>query len=229
MDQPQLHTTGVAKGGAAIARDGDGRGVFVRGALTDEVVTAEIVEAKREYATAELREVIEASPWRIELPCLFVAAGCVGSDLQHALLDGQRALKARIVDDALKRVARLPEHPAVEVVSLPCVAYRSTVRGVVVDRRFAFRRRASHEAVAIATCLVAHPLLDALIREGDFGTTEEVTLRCGVNTGDRLVIASPRAKDISVADAVAGVGGDPLRRGAVRPLHAAVAGAPCGG
>jgi 23S rRNA (uracil1939-C5)-methyltransferase len=224
MDRPQLHTTGVAKGGAAIARDADGRVIFVRGALPDEVVTADIVEAKRDYATAELRDVIEPSPWRIEPPCPFVAAGCGGCDLQHASLEGQRALKVRIVEDALKRVARLPEHPAIAVVSLPGVAYRSTVRGVVHDRRFAFRRRGSHDAVAVATCLVAHPLLDALIREGDFGATEEVTLRCGVNTGDRLVIASPRAKGISVADGVAVVGRDALRRGAVSFFHEEVDG-----
>ncbi|HUP73180.1 MAG TPA: TRAM domain-containing protein [Acidimicrobiales bacterium] len=224
MDRPQLHTTGVAKGGAAIARDADGRVVFVRGALPDEVVMADIVEAKRDYATAELRDVIEPSPWRIEPPCPFVAAGCGGCDLQHASVEGQRALKVRIVEDALKRVARLPQHPAVGVISLPGVAYRSTVRGVVRDRRFAFRRRASHDAVSVATCLVAHPLIDALIRDGDFGASKEVTLRCGVNTGDRLVIASPRAKGIVVAGGVAVVGRDELRRGAISFIHEEVAG-----
>jgi 23S rRNA (uracil1939-C5)-methyltransferase len=144
--------------------------------------------------------------------------------LQHASLEGQRALKVRIVDDALKRVARLREHPAIDVVALPGVAYRSTVRGVVRDRRFAFRRRASHDAVAVATCLVAHPLLDALIRDGDFGTTEEVTLRCGANTGDRLVIASPRAMGISVDSGVTVVGRDELRRGGATFFHEEVAG-----
>jgi len=171
-----------------------------------------------------VREVIEPSPWRIEPPCPEVAAGCGGCDLQHASIDGQRALKVRIVDDALRRVARLPEHPVIDVVSLPGVAYRSSVRGVVVDRHFAFRRRASHDAIAVATCLVAHPLLDALIRDGDFGTTEEVTLGCGASTGERLVIASPRAKGISVADGVAVVGRDALRRGAVSFFHEEVAG-----
>jgi hypothetical protein len=62
--------------------------------------------------------------------------------------------------------------------SLPGVGYRSTVRGVVLDGRFAFRRRSSHGPVAVASCLVAHPLLDALIRDGDFGRAREVTLRC---------------------------------------------------
>ncbi|MEO8695245.1 MAG: TRAM domain-containing protein [Acidimicrobiales bacterium] len=224
MNRLQLHTTGIAKGGAAIARDADGRVVFVRGALPDEVVIAEIVEAKRDYATAEVREVIDASPWRIEPPCPFVAAGCGGCDLQHASLEGQRALKVRIVDDALERVARLADHPPIEVVGLPGEAYRTTVRGVVHDRHFAFRRRASHDAVAVSTCLIAHPLLDPLIREGDFGACDEVTLRCGANTGERLVIAAPRAKGVSVAEGVMVVGRDALRRGAVSFFHEEVSG-----
>src|SRR5689334_18811416 len=122
MDWPHLRTTGVAKGGAAIAREDDGRVVFVRGALPDEVVRAEIVERKRDFATAELRQVIEPSPWRIEAPCRFVAAGCGGCDLQHASLEGQRALKVRIVHDALVRIAHQPDHPEIRVASLPGVA-----------------------------------------------------------------------------------------------------------
>ncbi|TML14035.1 MAG: TRAM domain-containing protein, partial [Actinobacteria bacterium] len=122
MDWPQLRTTGVAKGGAAIARDADGRVVFVRGALPDEVVRAEIVDVKRDFATAEVREVIEASTWRIEPPCPAVAAGCGGCDLQHASLEGQRALKVRIVEDALTRIARVREYPAIDVVASARVA-----------------------------------------------------------------------------------------------------------
>ena len=224
MDWPQLRTTGVAKGGAAIARDADGRVVFVRGALPDEVVRAEIVDVKRDFATAEVREVIEASTWRIEPPCPAVAAGCGGCDLQHASLEGQRALKVRIVEDALTRIARVREYPAIDVVALPGVAYRTIVRGVVTKGRFAYRRRASHEAIDIGTCLVAHPLLDALIRDGAFGRTHEVTLRCGANTGERLVLASPRAKGIVVAEDVIVVGRDALRRGGAACLHEDVAG-----
>ena len=224
MDWPQLRTTGIAKGGAAIARDGDGRVVFVRGALPDELVRAEIVDVKRDFSTADVREVIDPSPWRIEPPCPEVAAGCGGCDLQHASLDGQRALKVRIVEDALARVARVRDHPAVEVVSLPGIAYRSIVRGVVREGRFAFRRRASHDSIAIASCLVAHPLLDALIRDGAFDTTEEVTLRCGAVTGERLVLASPNASGVAVADDVVVVGRDELRRGVEGFLHDDVAG-----
>jgi 23S rRNA (uracil1939-C5)-methyltransferase len=224
MESPRLTTTGVAKGGAAIARGGDGRVVFVRGALPDEVVTVEIREVKRDFAIADVAAVIESSPWRIAPPCPFVAAGCGGCDWQHMALDGQRALKQRIVADALTRVARLDEHPHIGFVALPGTAYRTTVRGLVLDRRFALRRRASHDPIGVASCLVAHPLLDELIRGGDFGRAREVTLRCGVHTGERLVIGTPHAQGIDVGDDVTVVGADRLRRGATACFHEEVAG-----
>ena len=224
MDQARFATTGVAKGGAAIARDADGRVVFIRGALPDEVVSAEVREVRRDFAMADALEVIEPSPWRIAPPCPEVAAGCGGCDWQHVSLEGQRALKIRIVEDALTRLARFDAHPPISFTSLPGIGYRSTVRGVVRDGRFAFRRRSSHEPVEVASCLVAHPLLDELIRNGDFGRAREVTLRCGVHTGDRLVVGSPHAKGISVADGVAVVGVDQLRRGATSFLYEEIAG-----
>jgi 23S rRNA (uracil1939-C5)-methyltransferase len=129
----------------------------------------------------------------------------------------------RIAHEALTRIAHLPEHPEIRVVALPGIGYRSTVRGVVRDRRFAFRRRASHDPVAIDSCLVAHPLLDELIRNATFGTAQEITLRCGTKTGERLVIAAPRAKGITVPDGVAVVGRAELRKGAVSFFHEEIA------
>jgi 23S rRNA (uracil1939-C5)-methyltransferase len=224
VDLARLTTTGVAKGGAAIARDDDGRVVFVRGALPDEVVCAEVREVKRDFALADVTEIIDASPWRIEPPCPAVARGCGGCDWQHVSIDGQRALKIRIVRDALSRVARIDDHPPIGFVGLPRTAYRTTVRGMVRGRRFAFRRRASHEPVGIDSCLVAHPLLDALIRDGDFGRASEVTLRAGAHTGERLVVAAPNARGITLAPDVTVVGTDRLRRGEPASFHEEVAG-----
>ena len=224
MDRARFTTTGVAKGGAAIARAADGRVVFIRGALPDEVVTAEVREVRRDFSMADVHDVVDPSPWRIAPPCREVAAGCGGCDWQHVSLDGQRALKIRIVEDALIRLGHFDAYPPISFVSLPGVGYRSTVRGVVREGRFAFRRRSSHDPVEVASCLVAHPLLDALIRDGDFGRAREVTLRCGVHTGDRLVIGSPHAKGIRVSDDVEVVGLDRLRRGAASFIHEEIEG-----
>ena len=44
----------LVAGGDALARDDEGRVVFVRGALPGEVVNAEVVDAKKDFARAEV-------------------------------------------------------------------------------------------------------------------------------------------------------------------------------
>jgi 23S rRNA (uracil1939-C5)-methyltransferase len=65
------------------------------------------------------------------------------------------------------------------------------VRALVVDGKPAFRRHQSHDPVLIDSCLVAHPLIDELLRDGDFGRATEVTLRVGVGSGERAALADP--------------------------------------
>ncbi|HEX7094604.1 MAG TPA: TRAM domain-containing protein [Acidimicrobiales bacterium] len=219
----QLRTTGFAKGGDAVAREPSGRVVFVDGALAGELVEAEVVEEHRDFARARLVRVIDAASHRVEPPCPMVARGCGGCDLQHVAVPEQVALKAGIVRDALGRIAKVFDIP-VEVVTLPVDGYRTTVRGVVQDGRFALRRRRSHDAVALDTCVVLHPLLDELVQEGRFGSASEVTLRCGARTGERLAIVAPSVEGVSLPDDVRVVGADELRRGARAWFHEVVDG-----
>ena len=69
--------------------------------------------------------------------------------------------------------------------------FRTTVRALVVDGKPAFRRHQSHDPVLIDSCLVAHPAIDELLREGNFGRATEVTLRVGTGTGERAALADP--------------------------------------
>ena len=110
-------TTGVAVGGAALARDGDGRVVFVEGALPGERVSAEIVATKRSYRSARVIEVLDSSPGRIEPVCPEVARGCGGCDLAYASGDEQRNVKASIVGDALRRIGRIEAPPPIDPTS----------------------------------------------------------------------------------------------------------------
>jgi 23S rRNA (uracil1939-C5)-methyltransferase len=190
----QLKTTAFAKGGEAIAREESGRVVFVAGALPGETVEVELTEERKEMARARVVHVVEASPDRVAPPCPHVAEGCGGCDLQHASPEAQLRLKEGIVVDVLRRIGRFADAavPPIDVVALAPTGYRTTVRGLVVDGRFAFQRRGSNDAVPIESCLVLHPLLDELVREGSFGNARAVTLRCGARTGERLALFEPR-------------------------------------
>ena len=226
----QLRTTAFAKGGEAIAREESGRVVFIAGALPDEVVDVEITEERKEFARARVIDVVEASPDRITPPCPHVAEGCGGCDLQHVSPEAQLRLKQGIVHDVLRKIGRFADAdlPVVDVVPLATTGYRTTVRGVVVDERFAFQRRNSNEPVPVDSCLVLHPLLDELVREGRFANANAVTLRCGARTGERLAFFEPRVPrgrrlpaDVITAGAVEVKAN---RRAAVPSYHENVAG-----
>ena len=222
MDQVALDVSAVVAGGDGLARDADGRVVFVTGGLPGERVEAEIRERRKDFSRAVTTRVMTASPRRVEPPCPFVGAGCGGCDWQHVDLSGQRQLKASIVADALRRQARIEVDVELGP-ELPAEGQRTTLRGSAVDGRFGFRRRSSHDVVPVDPCLVAHPLLGQLIHEGRF-PDGDVTLRAGARTGERLVIVAGDAEQTSVPDGVRVVSDAELRTGRRAWYHEELAG-----
>ena len=220
--------TGVAAGGEGVGRLGDGRVVFVRGALPGEQVRVTLAEAKKRFARGALVEVVEAASERVAPPCPQVGAGCGGCDWQHIAPAAQRELKARIVTDALSRIGRV-EPPEVDLgPELAPEGWRTTVRAVVDDKGSAgFRLHHAHEPLAVGPggCLVAHPLVDEILREGVFPSpVREVTVRAGAATGERLVLCTPAVGDSRVPEGVPLVGADELAGGHRAWIHEVVAG-----
>ena len=185
-----LVPTAVVAGGAALARDDGGRVVFVEGALPGERVAVRLTEERKDYARAVVVDVVDASPDRVAPPCLALAAGCGGCTWQHVAPDAQVRLKAEIVVDALRRIGRLSDPPAPSITPLPGPALRTTARLAVSDvagGRAGHRARHDSRVVDTDACLAAHPLLEELIVGGRFPGAEEVLLRVGVASGERLV------------------------------------------
>jgi 23S rRNA (uracil1939-C5)-methyltransferase len=174
----ELTVESIVAGGDGLAREESGRVVFVRGGLPGERVIAELTEEKRDFARAQVVEVLDPSPDRVAPPCPFVAAGCGGCEWQHIAPEAQARYKRRIVIDALRRIARIEEPVVNECIALPPTRYRTTVR-VAVDRdgRPAFRKAASHDLVIVDDCLVAHPTIAARLGSERWVGEREVTLR----------------------------------------------------
>jgi tRNA/tmRNA/rRNA uracil-C5-methylase (TrmA/RlmC/RlmD family) len=220
--------TGIAAGGEGVGRLGDGRAVFVRGALPGERVTVAVMEEKARFARGDLVAVLEAAPERVEAPCLRVADGCGGCDWQHVTPGAQRELKVRIVSDALRRIGRVePPEPDPGPV-LAAEGWRTTVRALVDDDgRAGFRLRHTRDPLAVGPggCLVAHPLVDEVLREGVFPPpVREVTVRVGAATGERLVLCTPKVGDSRVPAGIQMVGADDLAAGQRAWIHEVVAG-----
>jgi 23S rRNA (uracil1939-C5)-methyltransferase len=206
----------MVAGGEALARDADGRVVMIDGAIPGETVRVAITQAKRSFARARVLEVLDASPDRSVPPCRHVLAGCGGCEWQHIRPAAQRRLRREIVVDALARLGKVADADSLvaDPVILADEDFRTSVRVLVRKGRPAFRRAASHDPVLVDACVVAHPLLDDLIRDATFDGVTEAELRCGARTGERLVIAYPTTRYLSLPADVVTVGADELERGA---------------
>ncbi len=124
MQQPaetlDLDILDVAHGGVFVARH-EGRVVFVPDAIPGERMRVRLTDtAKSSFWRAEALEVLEASPHRRSH--VWAAADIAnaperrpgGADLGHIALEHQRELKARVVRDALRRMAGLDSEVTVE-------------------------------------------------------------------------------------------------------------------
>ncbi|CAN5359937.1 TRAM domain-containing protein [soil metagenome] len=203
-------------GGHTIARDPDGRVVFVRGALPGETVMVEITESKKDFARADVVDVIEPSASRVVPPCPHRLEGCGGCDWQHVAPTAQLAAKVSVVTDALRRTARLPDADVVAGGSVPADGYRTTVRVVGTDQGTAgFRQERSHDTVSADGCLVAHPRLVELIDSMSLTPGLEVTLRCSTSTSERVALWDPRLGEVLGLPADVATGADAVFHEAV--------------
>jgi 23S rRNA (uracil1939-C5)-methyltransferase len=143
----------LVAGGAGLAFL-EGKAVFVPLALPGERVSARLVSGKRDYAQAELLEVLEPSRHRVAPPCP-VYGLCGGCNLQHLAYSRQVEEKALIVAEAFARVARIDPGEVSTAPSLP-FAYRNRLQLHFTEaRRLGLVRRSSSEIVEIPGCMVA--------------------------------------------------------------------------
>ncbi len=103
----ELKTEKISSDGSCIARGSDGMVIFVPGALPGETVKARVAVRKKEYAVANLEEVISPAPGRREALCPLYGR-CGGCQLQHADYRLQLELKRSMVQDAFERIYRAP-------------------------------------------------------------------------------------------------------------------------
>ena len=137
--------------------------MFVRHALPGERVRARVTETTARFARAEAVEILQASPDRVEPPCPHARPdGCGGCDWQHATLQAQRALKAKVVSSSCGgspgSTVRSPwsRSPA----TADGLGWRTRVRlSVGPDGAAGLLKHRSHKVVAVGACPLAHPLV----------------------------------------------------------------------
>ncbi len=187
MDEASLTVERLVAGGDGLAREASGRVVFVAGATPGERVRVRFTQRKRDFAKAEIVEVLEPGPTRVDPPCPEVDRGCGGCGWQHIDLAAAKVHKAGIVVETARRIG----HFDVEVQTgpaLPSDSFRTNIRVAARPDGLGFRRRQSHDVVAVGHCMVAHPLIDDALRSGVLVDADEMTLRCSPSTATRQAI-----------------------------------------
>jgi 23S rRNA (uracil1939-C5)-methyltransferase len=164
----ELTIQDLSRGGAGVGRDASGRAIFVHGTAPGDRVRARVTEEKKRYAQAELVEVLERSPQRVEPRCSVFGPGagrCGGCQWQHLPYDLQWKTKVEGALHALSRVGfEAPsELPREEFPAKNPWGYRNRIQLRGGAHGVGFYARGSHEVVPISRCEIAREELnDAL-------------------------------------------------------------------
>lgn len=203
MTELTLTLTILAHGGAAMGRDSNGRPTFVPYTIPGEIVRARLTTEKRHYARAELLEIIEPSPDRIEPRCPHFGE-CGGCHFQHMTYEAQLAAKQTVVADQLQRIGGFDDVNVLPVVPNPSLwGYRSDVSfSPVPDGGLGFWSPEKREVIPIVNCPIIHPRLQELWQDVDLDLPglRKLTLRVG---DDEALLAALEINDVEPPELLA--------------------------
>ncbi len=219
-----LKLSAMAAGGEALAREENGRVIFVPYAIAGETARVEISESRRGFTRGRLVEILEPSPHRITPRCPHFlplpsprASGegdqggvrCGGCQWQHISYAAQCEFKTQIVRDQFARVAKIPNAPVLPI--LPARNewfYRNNMQYVVNENgALCLRAPDSHTLVPIRVCFIQDEPIGDMFKtlELDPESFDGVTLRAGENTNEKFIILEsddPETPEIETDQAV---------------------------
>ena len=144
---------------------GPGKAVFVPFVLEGERVEATLIEQKRGFARAGRNRILQASSQRVEPHCPYFQR-CGGCHYQHASYEHQLDIKAAILKENLRRIAKLELDTEITIHRSPPWNYRNRARlKVRAAPEFAlgYYRFNSHELLPVEQCPVSSPLINRVI------------------------------------------------------------------
>jgi len=145
-----------------ISVDERAKAVFVPMVLPGERVRVRVTEKRGDFDRAELVEVLDASPSRVEPPCRLYGL-CGGCNFQHMSYDEQMRQKLLIVSDTFRRIAGITIETLSMVPGKP-LHYRNRVqlhRGS--NGALGFKSRNGAEIVPVESCPIAHQSINQFL------------------------------------------------------------------
>jgi 23S rRNA (uracil1939-C5)-methyltransferase len=180
-----LHLTidKLVYGGDGLARlpadeNGRGKAAFLPFVLPGEEVEAKLVEQKTGFARAHVEKILQSSPKRIEPACPYFQK-CGGCHYQHTNYEHQLEIKAAILKENLRRIAKLELETELIIHPSPPWNYRNRTRLKIRTQpefTIGYYKYNSHELLPIEQCPISSPLINQAIKAlWQAGTTGQIT------------------------------------------------------
>lgn len=216
-DELILNIEKLSNLGFGLARN-EGQIVFVKGACPQDKVKAKIIKITKNYAIAEILEILDQSPHRITPFCPMQKI-CGACQLQFIDYNYQLELKKEIIQDAMRTIAG-NSFEVRDVVPSPkqqeCrrkIQYSVAQPKVSQRLKIGYYKDKSHDVVNIKYCPIQPKICDDVvdyIRENacKFGVTgydekthsgdlRHLVIRSSVVTGNLLVVLVVNARSVS--------------------------------
>jgi 23S rRNA (uracil1939-C5)-methyltransferase len=162
MRPVELHIHDVAFGGKGVGRS-EGKAVFVPFTIDGERVVAQIVREKKQFAEAEIAEVLAPAEQRVTPECPYFGR-CGGCSYQHISYEHQLAIKHRQVEQILRRVGRIENPPMQPIIPSPrSYRYRNRVTVHAENGVIGYYRRDAHRLIDVEQCPIAQPEVNAAL------------------------------------------------------------------
>lgn len=206
-DELTVTIEGFSNLGYGIARD-NGFVIFVENSCPQDVVKIKLTKVTKNYANADVTEIITPSPYRVKPFCAMQKV-CGACQLQFIDYDYQLELKRQITEEAIHHIAGLDIEIPLTIASPQIKEYRHKVQYPVAETKVSKRllagyyKQKTHEIVNIKYCPIQPVICDEIIefiRENapEFcvsgynekkhtGDLRHVVLRCSASTGKVLV------------------------------------------
>jgi len=172
VESLDLEAQGVAHRAAAEGAEGQGKVVFIEGALPGERVQAQISRKKNNWEQGSVTAIARESAQRVRPACPHFglhAGACGGCKMQHLHPTAQVAVKQRVLEDNLWHLGKVRPGQILPPIAGPTWGYRYRARLSVryVPKKgqvlVGFHERKSRYVADMTTCPVLPPRVSDLL------------------------------------------------------------------
>lgn len=165
----------------------NGKVLFVKGSLKDELVEAHLVKEGKRFSIYETDQVLKKSPLRKEATCPFFKScgGCVFDIVSYS---DSLALKKEMVEDLFRQQGI--GNFDLEILSSPKhYGYRNKISLKVQNGQFGYFEEETHQFVPIKNCLLAKEAIQNFLQDFSLLNFYEGSIMIRVNENDELLLA----------------------------------------